>query len=118
MKKDQAKKVKPPEKSTLPAFEAADIARHRYMAAASYLWVFFFVPLLFARTSAFARAHAYQGILLFCVGSLTGALLPFLLPLIGLAWLVVAVMGAVSALAGKPYVIPGIGRLIIDSSYE
>lgn len=118
MKKSQVKKAKGQEKPASPTFEAADIARHRYVAAASYMWVFFFVPLLFARSSPFARAHAYQGILLFCSGSLMTALVPFLIPVIGLVWLVVAVMGIVSALGGESYSIPVIGRYSTDSHYE
>ena len=61
---------------------------NKIMAAISYIWILFLVPLFAAKDDAFARFHANQGLLLFLASIVLG--------IIG----VIPVIGTIIALVG------------------
>ncbi|MFA4936959.1 MAG: DUF4870 domain-containing protein [Patescibacteria group bacterium] len=87
-------------------------------AAISYLWILCLVPLLLKRESNYIRYHAKQGFGLFVVELIISiiAVVPLLGWLIGfIAWMVfvvLSVMGLVSALSGKMWRMPIIGEYV------
>ena len=92
---------------------------NKLMAAISYLWILFLVPLLAAKDDAFARYHANQGLVLFLAEiaiSVIG-IIPFVGPIIaavgGIATFVFAILGIVNALKGEMKPLPFIGGIEI-----
>lgn len=89
-----------------------DIEDNKVMAAVGYIWILCLVPLFLKRDSKFAQFHAKQGLILFIL-EIIGWLI-FWMPLIG--WLlfiyviVMAVMGIMSALQGKYWEMPVLGK--------
>lgn len=85
-----------------------DIEANKTIAALSYVWILFLVPLLGKRDSNFAQFHAKQGLVLFIIEIIIGLVMWF--PLIGqllmLALVVIAVMGIIKALNGEWWKIP------------
>jgi uncharacterized membrane protein len=89
-------------------FDAKDVEENKYVAALSYLWILFLVPLLMKKESPFAQFHAKQGLvltILWIVGSFI-----FWFPVIGwalaIALLVVNVMALFRTLSGEAWEIP------------
>lgn len=85
-----------------------DIEANKSVAALSYAWILFLVPLLGKRKSKFAQFHAKQGMVLFAI-ELGASLLmwfPFFGQLLMLALVVVSIMGIVKALNGEWWKIP------------
>ena len=95
--------VTKPTQSTDP-----DIESSKTIAALSYVWILFLVPLLGKRDSKFAQAHAKQGLVLFVVELIASILLwvPILGQLLMLAIIIVCVLGIVKALNGEYWEIP------------
>jgi fumarate reductase subunit D len=94
-------------------FDTEDVSTNKYIATLSYVGIFFLVPLLLKRESAFAQFHAKQGLvlaLIFFVGSFF-----FWIPIIGWgAFLVLMVIHAVAffkTLAGQAWRIPIVQNL-------
>jgi uncharacterized membrane protein len=85
-----------------------DVEENKTMAALSYAWILFLVPLLGKRDSKFAQFHAKQGMILFAIelGASLIAWFPVFGQLFMLALVVVAVMGIVKALNGEWWEIP------------
>ncbi len=85
-----------------------DAEQNSGVAALSYLWILFIVPLLGKRNSKFAQFHAKQGMILFGIELIAGmfAWFPIFGQLIILSLIVVAVMGAVKALNEEWWEIP------------
>jgi len=85
-----------------------DIERNKTVAALSYAWILFLVPLLGKRNSKFAQFHAKQGLVLFVVELAASLLMwfPFFGQLLMLALVVVSVMGIIKALNGEWWKIP------------
>lgn len=85
-----------------------DIEANKNVAALSYAWILFLVPLLTKRHSKFAQFHAKQGLVLFVI-ELAASLL-YIFPVFGqllmLAIIVVSVMGIVKTLNGEWWKIP------------
>jgi len=111
-----------PEPTPAPQEAPASVphtSERRGMAALSYVGLFCLVPLLFAKDSAFAQYHAKQGVVLVVVGVILhlvrgvpweipfGGVLRFVL---GLAVVVVSIMGIVKALRGEKFEIPYISE--------
>ncbi|MFA6304474.1 MAG: hypothetical protein WCV73_01425 [Patescibacteria group bacterium] len=89
-----------------------DIEDNKILAAIGYVWILCLVPLFLKRNSQFTQFHAKQGLMLF-VAEVVGWLI-FWIPLIGwFLWLLViimAVMGIMSALQGRYWEMPVLGK--------
>jgi uncharacterized membrane protein len=94
------------------AFDKKDIEENKVVAALSYIWILFLVPLLAKRDSKYAQEHAKQGLILFIVW-IVGSLV-FWFPLIGWALaiivLVLNVLAFIKCLQGEFWEIPVIGQ--------
>ena len=91
----------------------ADVEENKLMAALSYLWILFLIPLLAKKSSKFAQFHAKQGLALLIVW-IIGSFV-FWFPLIGwaaaVAVFVFNVIGLVKAFQGEKWEMPIIGDL-------
>jgi len=89
-----------------------DAEENKIIAALSYVWILVLVPLFLKRNSAFAQFHAKQGLLLFII-EIVGWLI-FWIPVLGqivlVAVIVFAVLGIKSALEGKYWTMPVLGK--------
>ncbi len=81
-----------------------DIEENKTVAALSYIWILFLLPLILKRDSKFCQFHAKQGLILFILSFI--AWFPVIGWLIGLAILVVSVIGIIKALSGERWEIP------------
>ena len=94
-------------------FDHKDIEDNKVLAAISYLWILWLVPFLVKKDSAFAMAHAKQGLVLFIIE--IAGLLVFWIPFIGwLLWLAVviaAIIAFIKALQGEYCEIPGVKEI-------
>lgn len=99
--------------------DPVDVEKNRGMAIIAY--ILFFVPLLAAKDSNFAKYHANQGLLLLICAiavNIVGSIIPFLgwfliLPIGGLCILVLLVIGIMNAAGGKAKTLPVIGNFQI-----
>ncbi|MFA7253359.1 MAG: hypothetical protein WC107_02285 [Patescibacteria group bacterium] len=89
-----------------------DIEENKALAALSYIWILFLVPLLLKRDSTFAQYHAKQGLILFLVWTIIGFIfwLPIIGWLLGLGVIILFVIGMINALTGKMQPLPIIGK--------
>ncbi|MBI5621790.1 hypothetical protein HY933_02935 [Candidatus Falkowbacteria bacterium] len=98
--------------SSAQPMDSQDINDNKLIAALSYVWVLFLIPLLAKRDSKFCQFHAKQGLLLFLV-EVVGWLV-FWIPIIGwllfLAVVVVAIIGILKALSGQYWELPVLGE--------
>lgn len=104
-------------------FDPNDIQQNKVMAILAYLGFLFIVPLLAAPNSPFARFHANQGLVLFlldlAIGVVSVALIfiPFvggiISSLLGIAVVVLMVLGIVNAATGSAKELPVIGKIKI-----
>ena len=96
---------------------------NKLLAAISYIWILFLVPLFVAKDDAFARFHANQGLVLF-IANIAAAIAGFILgfiPVIGVivAWIirialfVLMILGIINALKGEMKPLPFIGGIEI-----
>ncbi len=92
---------------------------NKLMAAISYIWILFLVPLFAAKDDAFARYHANQGLVLFLVSIALGiiAIIPFIGAIIsaigGIVTFVFMILGIINALKGEMKPLPLIGGIEI-----
>ena len=92
---------------------------NKLLAAISYIWILFLVPLLAAKDDAFARYHANQGLVLFLVSIALGiiAIIPFIGAIIsaigGIVTFVFMILGIINALKGEMKPLPLIGGIEI-----
>jgi uncharacterized membrane protein len=93
-----------PEQKNSPNQIDQDILDNKVMAALSYIWILFLIPLLLKRDSKFCQFHAKQGLILFVFSFITW--FPVIGWLIALAIIVASVMGVVKTLAGESWRIP------------
>jgi uncharacterized membrane protein len=105
--------------TTMPA-SASDVEQNKMMAILAY--ILFFVPLLAAKDSPFAKYHANQGLILFLfgiVGNVIGAVLSVIViglcisAIVNIVWLVYAVLGIINAANGQMKPLPGFGNLTL-----
>ncbi len=113
---------------TAPAAETAqndEVGDHKLYAILGYILPFlFFLPLLqeSSKNNAFARFHANQQLILligwvalYVVGNMLVMILymmgVFLLPLLNLAFLVLAILGIINAAQGQMKELPVIGKI-------
>ena len=86
-----------------------DIENNKIIAALGYVWILCLIPLFLKRNSKFAQFHAKQGVLLLIV-----EIVAFVIPVIG--WLLYmialayALIGIKSALEGKYWEMPILGK--------
>ena len=81
-----------------------DVEANKTIAALSYLWILFLIPLLTKKNSKFCQFHAKQGLILFLLSFI--AWFPLIGWLIGLAIIVVSVMGILKCLEGSWWKVP------------
>jgi uncharacterized membrane protein len=99
-------------------FTQEDIEKNKIWAILA--WIIFFIPLLAAGDSKFARWHANQAfilVILAIANNILGWLLPFgigwLTLIIGLGIFVLWIIGIVGAINGKAKPLPVIGGITI-----
>lgn len=83
-----------------------DIDQNRSIAALSYVWALFLIPMLIKRDSKFCQFHAKQGLILF-LGEIIAAYVWFLWFPLG----ILAIIGFIQAMTGKYYRLPLIADL-------
>ena len=104
-------------KDTTDQFDKDDIEKNKAMGLLAY--ILFFIPLLAAKDSPFARYHANQGLVLFICGLISSLLwiIPILgwiiAPILSIVITVLAVIGIINALNGKAKELPIIGKFKI-----
>ena len=104
-------------KDTTDQFDKDDIEKNKVMGLLAY--ILFFIPLLAAKDSPFARYHANQGLVLFLAAILSSVILiiPILgwiiAPILSIVITVLAVIGIINALNGKAKELPIIGKFKI-----
>ena len=102
---------------TTSEYDAQDIEKNKVMAVLAY--ILFFIPLLAAKDSKFARFHTNQGLVLFLGGIIASvvAVIPVIgwivAPIAGLAITVLAIIGILNALNGRAKELPVIGKFKI-----
>ena len=102
---------------TTSEYDAQDIEKNKVMAVLAY--ILFFIPLLAAKDSKFARFHTNQGLVLFLGGIIASvvAVIPvigwIIAPIAGLVITVLAVIGILNALNGRAKELPVIGKFKI-----
>ena len=95
------------------------MANNKLLAAISYIWILFLVPIFIAKDDAFARFHANQGLVLFLVSLALGiiALIPLIGTIIsiigGIVTFVFMILGIINALKGEMKPLPLIGGIEI-----
>ena len=100
------------------AFELDDIEKNKTMAGLAYF--IFFLPLIAAPESKFAKFHANQGLLLLILG-VAGNLILGMIPILGwllmvpfgILVLILGVMGLMNGFGGKAKELPMIGKFRI-----
>ena len=102
---------------TTSEYDAQDIEKNKVMAVLAY--ILFFIPLLAAKDSKFARFHTNQGLVLFLGGIIASvvAVIPvigwIIAPIAGLVITVLAIIGILNALNGRAKELPVIGKFKI-----
>lgn len=102
---------------TTAEYDAQDIEKNKVMAVLAY--ILFFIPLLAAKDSKFARFHTNQGLVLFLGGIIASvvAVIPvigwIIAPIAGLVITVLAIIGILNALNGRAKELPVIGKFKI-----
>lgn len=106
--------------------DPTDVSKNKVFAILSYIGILFILPLICCKDSAYARFHANQGFLVFCIaliGSIISIVFGFV-PVIRwimllVAWLiyivalVYAILGIISAAQGNMKPLPIIGSIQI-----
>jgi uncharacterized membrane protein len=95
------------EKAPLSA-DQKDAQDNKYTAVLSYVWILFLIPLLARKDSKFCQFHAKQGLVLFVASLISW--FPFFGWIIGIAVLVVSLIGILKVLAGEYWKIPYVGE--------
>ena len=81
-----------------------DIEKNKTVAALSYVWILFLIPLLGKKRSNFSQFHAKQGLILFLLSFI--AWFPLIGWLIGLAIIIISIMGILKCMEGTWWKIP------------
>lgn len=81
-----------------------DVEKNKTVAALSYVWILFLIPLLGKKRSKFSQFHAKQGLILFLLSFI--AWFPLIGWLIGLAIIVISVIGILKCLEGAWWKVP------------
>ena len=94
----------PEQKTTQTTPPAGDVEANKVVAALSYVWILFLVPLLGKKDSEFVQFHAKQGLVLFLISFLSW--FPVLGWIIGIILIIISIMGIVKTLNGEKWEIP------------
>lgn len=116
----ETKKSSTPAADKVVKFDSKDIEDNKAMAILAY--IIFFIPMIAAPNSPFAKFHANQGLVLFLaglvsyvamiiLGFLTLGLTFLLMPLLWIGMLVLAILGIVNAASGEAKELPIIGSM-------
>lgn len=93
-------------KTTAKPAAEPDIEKNKTVAALSYVWILFLIPLLGKKRSKFSQFHAKQGLILFLLSFV--AWFPLIGWLIGLSIIIISIIGILKCLEGTwwkaPYV--------------
>ncbi len=81
----------------------ADVEENKIIAAMSYLWILFLIPLLLKRKSKFAQFHARQGMILFVIDVIASFFIwvPIIGQLLFIVLLIVSIIGIIKAYSGE-----------------
>ncbi len=81
----------------------ADVEENKIIAAMSYLWILFLIPLLLKRKSKFAQFHAKQGMILFVIDVIASFLvwIPIIGQLLFIVLLIISIIGIIKAYSGE-----------------
>jgi uncharacterized membrane protein len=99
-----------------PEFTPEEVEEGKVLAALSYIYVLFFIPLVVQPHNRFCKAHAKQGLVLFIAAMLSYTFSIFIMPPFGgtmlfLLIIVLQIVGLVKALMGEFWKIPGVWDL-------
>lgn len=99
---------------TQEIFDAKDVEENKLMAALSYLWIMWLVPLLIKRDSAYTQYHAKQGLMLFIAESLSVLIswIPVVNICVFIFLIFLAVIGITNALKGAAVPLPVVGKFV------
>ena len=99
-------------------FTQEDIEKNKTMAGLSYF--LFFLPLIVCPESQYAKFHANQALLLLITGIAGNVILGIipiigwmLMPIFGIAILILGIMGIINGFGGKAKPLPVIGKITI-----
>lgn len=81
----------------------ADVEENKIIAALSYLWILFLIPLLLKRKSKFAQFHAKQGMILFVIDVIASFFIwiPIIGQLLFVVLLIISIIGIIKAYSGE-----------------
>ena len=89
--------------------EDPDIEKNKTIAALSYIWILFLIPLLSKKNSKFSQFHAKQGLILFLLSFFSWY--PVFGWLVRLAIIIISVIGILKCLEGAWWKAPYIYKL-------
>lgn len=89
-----------------------DVEDNKGLAAISYLWILFLVPILTKKDSPYAMYHAKQGLIFFIFATVTGFIvwIPVIGWIMGILTFILFIIGIMNALGGKTEPLPVIGK--------
>jgi len=89
-----------------------DVDENKAIAAISYLWILFLIPILVKKDSPFAMYHAKQGLIFFIFSTIVSFIVwvPVIGWILGIVTFVLFIIGLVNALSGKTQPLPIIGK--------
>ena len=95
-----------------------DVNKNKLMAVLAYIGPLVIVPILLAKDSKFAKFHSNQGLVLFLLAIICGALsklklVGWLFGLCGTVVVILAIVGIVYALQGRAKELPVVGNWVI-----
>lgn len=92
--------------------ENKDVEENKVIAALSYLWLLFLIPMLTKKDSPFAMYHAKQGLVFFIFSTIVGFIvwIPIVGWALGIFSFVLFIIGIMNALGGKSVPLPLIGK--------
>lgn len=95
-----------------------DVQKNKVMAVLAYIGILVIIPILCAKDSKFAKFHANQGLILFILALVCGALakikiIGWIFGIIGFVVFILAIIGIVYAIQGKAKELPVVGNWTI-----
>lgn len=95
-----------------------DVKNNKVMAILAYIGILVLIPILCAKDSKFAKFHANQGLVLFIIEVICGALasvklIGWIFDILGVVAVIFAIIGIVYAAQGKAKELPVIGNWTI-----